>query len=180
MGRKYLGMTGPRVTVATADARWWLRTADRDYSAIVVDAYRQPYIPFHLVSKEFFATVGEHLRPDGVVAINVGTPPGQLEAVEMIGATMSAVFPSVHHVRYDEFNSVLIGYRQPTTVAASQQALSGVPTTLRTTAQRLARGLADAERDHPVLTDDHAPIEWVTDRALIAYLREGAPGAERP
>ena len=29
-----------------------------------------------------------------------------------------------------------------------------------------------------VLTDDHSPIERITDRALLEYLREGAPGAE--
>ena len=31
--------------------------------------------------------------------------------------------------------------------------------------------------EHDPLTDDHAPIEWLTDRALLAYLREGAPGS---
>ena len=29
-----------------------------------------------------------------------------------------------------------------------------------------------------MLTDDHSPLEWITDRALLEYLREGAPGAE--
>ena len=28
--------------------------ADGDYDAFIIDAYRQPYIPFHLVTKEFF------------------------------------------------------------------------------------------------------------------------------
>jgi hypothetical protein len=28
------------------------------------------------------------------------------------------------------------------------------------------------------LTDDHAPVEWLTDSALVSYLRDGAPGAK--
>ncbi len=179
VGRKYLGMGSPRLQVATSDARVWLRTADRDYAAMVVDAYRQPYIPFHLVSREFFAMVRDHLRPDGVVAINVGTPPGQLEAVEMIGATMRREFATVVQVRYDEFNSVLIAFPRPTDLAAVRRELGSAAPLLAPAAARTAAGLGVVVPGGPTITDDHAPIEWVTDRALLTYLSEGAPGAER-
>lgn len=177
VGRRYLGMTNPRLDVHTADARVWLRTADRDYDAMVIDAYRQPYIPFHLVSREFFALVREHLRPDGVVAINVGTPPGQLEAVEMIAATMRAEFPSVHSVRYDEFNSVLIAHSRATSLADLRARLAPASADVRPAAAAVAAGATAVPSGGTLITDDHAPIEWVTDRALITYLREGAPGA---
>ena len=35
----------------TADARPFLREHRRRYDAILVDAYRQPYIPFYLATK---------------------------------------------------------------------------------------------------------------------------------
>jgi hypothetical protein len=41
----------------------------------------------------------------------------------------------------------------------------------------VSRDLTDVAPGGQVLTDDHAPIEWITDGALIAYLRQGAPGA---
>ena len=59
----------------TADGRYFLRPTDREYDLVVVDAYRQPYIPFHLTTVEFFGEVNEHLSERGVVTINVGHPP---------------------------------------------------------------------------------------------------------
>jgi spermidine synthase len=179
VGRRYLGMRNPKLTVHTADARSWLRASDGGYDAIIVDAYRQPYIPFHLVSREFFTIVRDRLAADGVVGINVGTPPGQLEAVESIAATMRAVFPSVQQVRIDEFNSIVFGFRTSTTLAASRSALQAATGLLTEPARSITQGLTDVAPGGDVLTDDHSPIEWVTDRALLTYLNEGAPGAAR-
>lgn len=178
VGRRYLGMTNPRLTVATADARVWLRGAATGYDGMVIDAYRQPYIPFHLVSREFFAEVRAHLSDTGVIAINVGTPPGEYEAVDMIAATMRDVFPSVHQVRVDEFNSVIFGYATVSEIARADAALASGPVSIATISATVRHGLADVAPGGQVLTDDHAPIEWVTDGALIAYLRQGAPGAD--
>ncbi len=178
VGRRYLGMTNPRLTVTTADARVWIRNAPAGYDGIVVDAYRQPYIPFHLVSKEFFATVSEHLAQGGVVAINVGTPPGRYEAVDMIASTMRSVFPTVQRVRVDEFNSVIFGYRDRTSIDRAQAALTRSPAPIASTTRTVQAGLSQVSPGGEVLTDDHAPIEWVTDGALISYLRQGAPGAD--
>jgi spermidine synthase len=178
VGRRYLGMTNPRLTVSTADARVWLRGAATGYDGMVIDAYRQPYIPFHLVSREFFTEVRAHLSETGVIAINVGTPPGEYAAVDMIAATMRDVFPSVHQVRVDEFNSVIFGYARAADVTRARGALGSGPASIATISATVRRGLADVPPGGQVLTDDHAPIEWVTDGALIAYLRQGAPGAD--
>ncbi|MER3486191.1 MAG: spermine synthase, partial [Chloroflexota bacterium] len=73
------------------------RTTER-YDLIGVDAYRQPYIPFHLTTKEFFAELAAHLTPQGVVVVNVGRTATDYRLVDVIAATMRAVFPSVHVV----------------------------------------------------------------------------------
>ena len=93
VGRRYMGMNNPRLSVHTADARFWLQGTASRFDAIVVDAYRQPYIPFHLATREFFQLVRERLRPGGVVAINIGTPPDQTEVVARIAQTMRAECP---------------------------------------------------------------------------------------
>ena len=49
------------------------RTVDgADYDVIVVDAYRQPYIPFFMASREFFELARDRLAPGGAVVVNVG------------------------------------------------------------------------------------------------------------
>ncbi len=172
-------MTNPLLTVHTADARFWLEGSHATFDGIVVDAYRQPYIPFHLVSREFFQLVDRRLSPSGVVAINVGTPPDLTGAVTSIEQTMRSVFPAVATARYDEFNSVVLGFRDPAAATRARALLRQAPGL----ASGPSRNLADLL--HPVprtgrapLTDDHDPIELETDRALFEYLREGAPGSE--
>ena len=67
-----------------ADARPFLRATDERYDAIFVDAYRQPYIPFYLATREFFDLVQERLNPGGVMVINVGHPEGQDNLEEVL------------------------------------------------------------------------------------------------
>jgi spermidine synthase len=180
VGRRYLGMNDSNLTVHTADARFWLNGTSTRFDAIVVDAYRQPYIPFHLVSREFFQLVRDRLNPGGVVAINVGTPPDLTQAVDWIARTMRAVFPAVQQVRYDPFNSIVIGYRNAATARRARTTLASAPGPAAAPARTLAVGLTDVAPGGDILTDDRAPIEWLTDRAVLEYLREGAPGAQAP
>jgi spermidine synthase len=177
VGRRYLGMGGPNLHVHTGDARFWLEGAKGPFDAIVVDAYRQPYIPFHLVSQEFFRLVRDRLGPHGVVAINVGTPPDLTGVVDWVARTMRSVFPAVQASRYDPFNSVLIAYRDPADAAAAAGRLQAASGLARQPAGVLRRSLAPVAPGGDVLTDDRAPIEWLTDEALLRYLQEGAPGA---
>jgi len=58
IGRRYFRLHPPRLRSITADARPFLRTTHERYDLIVVDAYRQPYIPFYLATREFFALGG--------------------------------------------------------------------------------------------------------------------------
>ena len=59
--RRYMGLDdNPRLEVISADGRPYLELTDERYDIIVVDAYHQPYIPFHLATTEFFEAVREH------------------------------------------------------------------------------------------------------------------------
>ena len=74
VGRRLFDLRGPNLHLHTADARPFLRRASRRWDVIIVDAYRQPYIPFYLATREFFGEVRDHLTPGGMVLINVGHP----------------------------------------------------------------------------------------------------------
>ncbi len=177
-GRKYLDMSGPNLTIHDADARFWLAGSRGPFQAIIVDAYRQPYIPFHLATQEFFEQVRDRLTPTGVVAINVGTPPGDDEVVRAIGATMRSVFPAVMEARYEEFNSVLIGFRDAASATRARATLAAADGGEAPAAHRLGELLRSvAPGGGQVLTDDKAPVEQMTDTAILDYLQRGAPGA---
>ena len=96
VGRRYFDMgSNPNLTVLNEDARPWLRRSEGGYDVIIVDSYRQPYVPFYLATREFFDLVRDRLAPEGVVVVNVGHPEGNDDLEKVIGRTMSAVFPSV-------------------------------------------------------------------------------------
>ena len=176
-GARYLDMAGPNLTVHEADARFWLAGDRGPFDAIVVDAYRQPYIPFHLATQEFFQQVHDRLTPNGVVAINVGTPPGDDEVVRSIGATMRTVFPAVMEARYEEFNSVLIGFRNPAEAVRAKAALAAATGAVAPAAHKLGDLLQFVTPGGgQVLTDDKAPVEQMTDGAILDYLNQGTPG----
>ncbi|MEZ4614898.1 MAG: fused MFS/spermidine synthase [Caldilineaceae bacterium] len=63
VGQAYFDMMQPNLTAVAADGRRWL--ADQPDAArwdvIAIDAYRPPYIPFHLTTIEFFTLVRDHL-----------------------------------------------------------------------------------------------------------------------
>src|SRR5215218_601304 len=55
IGRRWFGLhEGPRLALHHEDARPFLRASDGGYDVIAIDAYRQPYIPFYLSTREFF------------------------------------------------------------------------------------------------------------------------------
>ena len=101
-------LRGPRLHLYTADARPWLDASSARYDAIFVDAYRQPYIPFYLVTREFFRSVRHHLRPGGVVVINVGHLPRSDALEKVVTATLRAVFGDVTRDRVSSGNSLVV------------------------------------------------------------------------
>src|SRR5690606_24056089 len=97
---RYFGMNQPNLTAIAADGRAWLaqQPDSAAWSLIAVDAYRPPYIPFHLTTVEFFHLARQHLTEDGVLAINVGRTPTNFSLVDALAATAGQVFPSVYLV----------------------------------------------------------------------------------
>ena len=98
---------------------------------IVVDAYRQPYIPFYLATREFFELVRDRLEPGGVVLVNVGHPEGEDRLEEVLGATMSAVFPTVLRDPSEDTNTQLLGSTAPGSGAQLRRGAAALPEDLR-------------------------------------------------
>lgn len=195
LGKRWFGLGGDRLRLLTGDARVELRRSDGGYDAIIVDAYRQPYIPFHLSTKEFFKLAKDRLSPGGVVVVNVGHPAGDDELEKVLGATMRAA--GLKYVLRDQAQSlntqlvaravpfdvpgVLLSYQarraevqertstEPAWLAADRATLDQ---TAIDTAARLQPGLTGGR----VYTDDEAPVELLIDGSLakVAVSGEGS------
>jgi spermidine synthase len=175
VGYRYFDMgSNPKLKVHNEDARPWLRSTDRKYDLIVVDAYRQPYIPFYLTTKEFFQLVADRLTPDGEVVVNVGHPEDDDEFERSLGATMASVFKTVIRDPVEQTNTLLVGAAGPLSTErlaeASKERLHG---NLATLAQIDAARITPRLPGGTVLTDDRAPVEWMVDRSIIGAAENG-------
>jgi len=179
-GRRYFDMNAPNLNVVVADGRWGLAHSPRRYNVVAVDAYRLPYIPWHLTTREFFQEARDHLTDDGVLVINVGRTFTDRRLIDALGGTLRAVFPSVHAVDVpDSFNTILYATVQPTAagnLAANRDALPpDAHPLLRDVLFRAVENLQPAPVADTVFTDDWAPIEQLTNAIVIDFfLQDGA------
>jgi predicted membrane-bound spermidine synthase len=172
--RRYMGLEdNPRLDVITADGRPYLELTDETYDVIVVDAYHQPYIPFYLATREFFAAAVEHLRPGGALALNVASVPGDDILSRAIGSTLLAEVPDVWRWRPLEFNELMLGFTEPVSRDELQRRVEGAPAAVAALVPLFQDGVEPVAATERPLTDDRAPVEWLTDRMIIDFVARG-------
>jgi spermidine synthase len=169
VGRRYFHLGGPNLHTYTADARPWLQAARGRYDMILLDAYRQPYIPFYLVTHEFFEVARRHLSPRGVLIVNVGHIPGSDALEKVVSATLRSVFAFVVRDRVSDTNSLVVAASRPISRTLMINDHAAVPADLQGLLAAVAGRLSPALRGGQVYTDDVAPVEWLTDLSIVRY-----------
>ena len=174
IGHQYFHLGDARAHEVVSDARYWLATQAGHYDVVVLDAYRQPYIPFHLTTKEFFTQVRDHLNPGGVAAVNVGRTSTDYRLVAALASTMAAVFTNVYVIDDTSFDNTLVyGTTENTTLADITHNLGLVSAPLASDAAQLALvpgRLAPSPYHGQVYTDDLAPVEQLIDEIIFNYV----------
>ena len=180
VGRQYFGMTMPNLNAIAEDGRVGLERSNQTYSIIAVDAYRPPYIPPHLTTREFFQLAQHHLTSDGVLVVNVGRSPTDRTLVDQIASTIQTIFPSVYLVDVPEsFNTMIYATNAPTQFANLESNLDELrtePNFSDLLADSLQVAIDYVQPTPPisvVYTDDWAPIEWVTNQMVLSYVLFG-------
>ena len=175
----------PNFNTHITDGRIFFAGTDRKYDIIGMDAYKQPYIPFHLTTKEFFQTVKDHLTPGGVAVVNAGRPGSDYRLANVLSSTMSSVFAEVYMIDVPaNGNTMLIGVpesvgdgvanfeanfariQDPTLRTVMQMALDS-------NAAKLPMRRWTPTDETRVFTDDKAPVEWVIDQIILTKVNEG-------
>jgi spermidine synthase len=173
--RRYMGLDDiPNLHTVTEDGRGYLHATSKQYDVILIDAYREEYVPFYMATREFFELVHSHLRSGGAVALNVAQTPEDHRLPDAVGGTLATVFPQVWHWPALRFNQLVVGLDTPSTMPAMEKALRTrmaldivVLGDLFSSQSQLAPPSADP------MTDDRAPIEWITDRMIIEHIARG-------
>lgn len=173
LAREYFRLPAD-VPVTTYDGRAFLNVCDEKYDLILVDAYQDITIPFQMSSVEFFRLVQAHLRPGGVMVVNMNM---HSDAPENINAyladTIAAVFPYVQTVDVP-------GTTNRELFAAETDLFSGFAArtetledpALRALMGRVAMGLRPYAAGELILTDDRAPVEKLGMDVIDGLIQE--------
>jgi spermidine synthase len=179
VGRELFAMNEPNLNAIAEDGRWGLTHSPHRYSVIGVDAYRLPYIPWHLTTREFFKEVREHLDDHGVLVINVGRTLDDRRIIEAMVGTLASVFPSVHVVDVPyTFNTIIYASIQETgaeNLVANQLALTYQTANplIIDVVHRTIQNLQVTPESTIVFTDDWAPIERLTNAIALRFILSG-------
>jgi spermidine synthase len=180
VGEDYFDMNQSNLTAIAQDGRWGLEHSPNKYDLIILDAYRPPYIPWHLTTIEFFEIVSDRLTDQGSVAINVGRAPGDRRLIDGIVTTLQQVFPSVYIMDVpDTFNSIIYATQQATSPDNLYLNLfelieqENIHPLLIESLQVSALNLQPMPEPTTVFTDDLAPIEWITNNMVLRFMLYG-------
>ena len=87
-----------RLKIYNEDARRFLTDTQEKYDLIILDAYATSYVPFHLITDEFYKIVETKLQPRGIVISNLlGSLVGDTsDLFRAIYKTQSDTFPNLY------------------------------------------------------------------------------------
>ena len=180
VAKKYFGLRETeRFRFIENDGRVYLNCHRERYDIIVVDAFTGSYIPFHMMTKEFYQLVRDRLAPHGVAAVNV------LPSVKLFDSnvrTLKLVFDNIDFFDSDDpdtRNVIAFGQLDPTSEAQEQQQAAAAQQHYKfhfdlsrlLAARRIATPKAATGE---VLTDDFAPVN-VYDAFGRRYRRQQEP-----
>jgi len=177
VGKKYLDNDDPRITPYVMDGRVFLDHREKKYDIVVMDAYRQPYIPFHLTTVEFWELVRSRMTEDGVIAINSASVRGSSRRLaQMIYRTLREVFPTVHLIDATNSNDIIFATMQPRSLEWASDKLDLLPTgsaldSIRPRFRKRSLGEVEGWETARLLTDDQAPVEMAWELMALDYLK---------
>jgi spermidine synthase len=171
VARRHLGLSHPRIQVLIGDGRARLRREPaRSADVVILDAYGDLYVPFHLATVEFYRLVRRTLRPGGVVVTNLVRMDRRRTLTNAVGRTLRRVFAHVQLVAVPEGqHRLVVASDHPLARRRILQRVSQLqPPALARYARRAFRTLrAWRGGPGPIFTDDRSPVEFRVHLTLL-------------
>jgi len=178
VARKYffLDTSNPKIKIHTEDARKFLFNYEGKYDIIILDAFSKDYVPFHLMTMEFYSLLFDKLTDDGVVISNhIGSPNDKQSTSDLYRANLKTfleVFPKVYVFLTDYSKAIQNIILAPVKTENADEYNNSDKIEI-TGMQELNTKVIDEViykdyvletaqitlDDVPILTDQHAPVE---------------------
>ena len=175
LGRRWFALPATTDVVAEDGRQYLNRPVGQRFDLILIDAFAGAYLPFQLATRESFQRADAWLAPGGAVAVNVLSVGDHRQLADAVAGTMIDVFGAGASADLRPgYNTMLLAWRSADAAAAeaacAEPAWPAQRERLRSL-RSLIRPLSPSTA--VVLTDDHAPVEWLTHRMAFAALFGG-------
>ncbi|MFC1623100.1 fused MFS/spermidine synthase [Patescibacteria group bacterium] len=170
LARKYFRLKDdPRLNIFHEDGRVYLNQVDKKYDVIFGDAFSSRCsVPYHLTTKEFIGKEFDALNDDGVVILNLVS---SLEGENSLFlnaeyATYKSIFPQVFLFPVMDVNNEDV-YQNIILVALKSEKKIDFQSDDPEIEEFLGHLWGEElEIVQPVLTDDHAPVDYYINKIL--------------
>lgn len=175
---EYFNLKEDEATIYINDGRSFFSTPDAGlYDIILADAYQDITVPFHMSTIEFFRTVKQHLKPGGVLIVNINMRSGDFEGIpEYLSGTVSSCFKSVYRVDLTNVtNSVLFvsdNLNMLENYKRNIEANISAEHDLYKISGYVANNISEIAPTNLILTDDLAPVEILGQKSLSRILEQ--------
>ncbi len=168
----------PQVPVTEYDGRAYLNETDKKYDVIMVDAYQDITIPFQMSSREFFRSVRTHLKPGGVLVVNLNMHGREQGGIaDWLSDTVASVFPEVVTIDVPgNTNRELFAGDQGLKTALDTNRQPVQDSQLKNLLAQIADQSVVYHAGGRILTDDKAPVELLGMQELDGLIRKETEG----
>lgn len=177
IGERFFNLDSERISTVAGDGRIFLSKTPDSYDVIFGDAYNSFIsVPWHLLTREYYALVKKRLAPGGVYGMSFVSTQGDSgqEMTQSVVATFKEAFPNYVAFAFGEKkdtpqNIVLIAKNDNTPINEKHlKSILSQDKDFNYLADKIIS--LDLGSDVLVFTDDYAPVERLMKPVLLSYL----------
>ncbi len=184
LSKKYFELSDQEAKVYVNDGRTFLSSNDaKKYDIIMVDAYHDITIPFHMSTKEFFKDVKDHLNPGGIMVMNINIrSKGSTDISNYLEETVRSVMSKVYKCDIENGTNTIVFASDDTSMSSNFiENISKIDSSssLKKVSEYVKNSMSEITASKHVFTDELAPVEIMGQKALdeivaneLAYYKE--------
>lgn len=171
LSKKYFDVKDNEASIYINDGRTFLYSRDaKKYDLIMIDAYRDVTIPFHMSTIEFFREVKKHLNPGGVIVININMrSKNHTEINDYLCETVKRAMNKVYTYNLEEsYNTIVFASDDKNCKENFLNNIGKMPDNapLRSIAEEVSENLKEIKNSDHIFTDEIAPVEVLGEKVL--------------
>jgi spermidine synthase len=177
LAKEYFDLRDEEATIYVNDGRVFLKDkAAEKYDLILIDAYHDITIPFHMTTKEFYSEVKEHLKPEGVLVLNINIHSTKnTKLIDYLTQTVKAVMEKVYRSDLDfDVNSLIFASQNQNCLPVFLENSNQIPPDhmLYPVVKYVTNNLREVTQNSHILTDEVAPVEIMGHQVLDELVQE--------